>query len=545
MRLITVQSPHRTQRLAFIMLAWLFCVGAWRSQGSITNVSVVNITPSGFSIVWAGTASGTPSVSVFTDASGSSSLAGVVGIELFPLDTADPSAANAYERRLSQADLRKKARSRGAFQARVTGCQPGSPYYFQLRSVNSGGQDDSVWPENGPLPKVTTAWENSFVARSQQLIFNLPGLDPAGSIVLLSNTNTPSLLAAVAGDGVSSNQVFFSLGDLIAATGETNYLPIGAQEFTATVLSASSNRLAQTYSLGFTTDFLVGQADVADLGDYLVVKIGSTNLRAGEVGTLPISLNASSISNLSFLLEFPPSRFSSFSIQSATPSSFSASVLTVASNTVRVEFAAFPGQTLQGNRQVALLHCVTTSNQSSAFVGVVPRALQGRNFNGMPAGSLAAQPGRLAVIGNEPLLEALRSPRGDRSLVLYGKPWASYAIESTTNLSRPTWAFLLRTPMTNLMQEFSGLDANRAVVFYRAREFSAAPPFLEAALNGRNRELLIYGQTGTNYSLQFSTNLSGVVNWYPRLALSLTNSFQRITNLGSAEPSVFYRLERN
>lgn len=545
MRPITAQSPPRTKRLACWMLALLFCVGTWRSQGSITNVSVVNITPSGFSIVWAGTVSATPSVSVFADAAGSSNLAGVVGIEFFPLHTADPAAANAYERRLSQADLRQKARSRGLFQARITGCQPGTRYHFKLRAVNLGGQDDSVWPEVGPLPGVTTSWENSFVTRSQQLIFNLPGLDPAGSIVVLSNTNTPSLLAAVAGDGVSSNQVFFSLGDLIAATGETNYMPIGTQEFTATVLSASSNRLAQTYSLGFTTDFLVGQADVADLGDYLVLRIGSTNLQAGEVGSLPISLNASSITNLSFQLEFPPDRFSSFSIESAAPSSFSATLKTVAANTVRVEFAALPGQTLQGNRQVALLHCVTRTNQSSAFVGVVPRALQGRNFNGAPAGSLAAQAGRLTVIGNEPLLEALRSPRGDRSLVLYGKPWSSYAIESTTNLARPAWAFLLRTPMTQLMQQFTGLDTNQAEVFYRAREFSADPPLLEATLRGRNRELLIYGQAGTNYALQFSTNLSGIVNWYPRLTLSLTNSFQRITNLGGAEPSVFYRLERN
>lgn len=537
--------PFRYRHIIVGWLAGALLLAALQCRAGLTNVSVVNITASGFSLVWTGTASGVPSVSVFSDALGSSNLTGVVGVELDPVHTADPLAANAYERRQSQATLRQKARARGLFHARVTGCQPGVTYYYLIRTLNPGGQGDSVWPESGPLPAVTTALENSFVVRSQQLLFNLPGLDPAGSILLLSNTNTASRLAAIAGDGVSSNQVFFSLGDLIAASGETNYWPIGVQEFTASVLSASSNVVTQTYSLGFTTDFLVGQADSVDLGDYLVLKIGSTNVRAGDVATLPIALNASSVSQLSFVVEFPSNRFSSFSIQSASPSSFGASVTPVAANAIRIELSAVAGQTLQGNRQVAMLHCVSRSDQPSAFVTVLPRSVQGRNFNGAPVGNVAAQAGRIVLVGEEPLLEAFWSARGERSLMLYGKPWASYAIETATSPSRPAWTFLLRAPMTNLVQEFRSLDTNQMVVFYRALEFSANPPLLEAGLSGRSRELLLFGEAGARYTLQTATNLSGVVRWNPRLALSLTNSFQRLTNLGSAEPTVFYRLERN
>ncbi len=352
------------------------------------------------------------------------------------------------------------------------------------------------------------------------------------------------MLAAVVGDGVSSNQVFFSLSDLIAATGNTNYVPLGVQEFTATVLSDSTNVLAQTFSLGFTTAFLVGQANLVDLGNYLVLGIGSAISRAGQPGSVPLTLNASSITNLSFLLELPTNRFSSLSLQTTSPLSSSAALQPVSSNIVRVVLTALPGQTLQGNQQIALLNFVTASNQSSAFVNFSPQALQGVNFDGTPVNLLAAQAGRLVIVGNEPLLEALRVPGGDRSLALYGKPWASYALESTTNLSSTAWTHMLRVPMTNLVQFFSGLDTNSAAVLYRAYEFTADPPLLEARLANQARSLLVYGRAGTNYTLQYSTNLSGVVTWYPLLSYTLTNSFQTINNLGSADPMIFYRLKQ-
>ena len=544
MRAGSSKLPFRVGHPVTWVLVLAALLGAGRSGAAITNVAVVNITPSCFSVVWAGPASGTPAISVFTDSAGATNLAGEVGIEFFPSHTGDPGSANPYQRRLDQAQLRQKSLSRGLFHVRISGCRPETTYYYRLQTTSLGGQEGVVWPAVGPLPTVKTASENAFVVQSHQLIFNLPGLDPTGSIVILSNSNTPSLLAAVAGDGVSSNQVYFSLSDLIAATGNTNYVPVGAQEFTASVLASSSNVLAQTYSLGFTTDWLIGQANLVELGNYMVLGIGAASLRAGESVSLPITLNASSITNVAFLLDLPTDRFRSLSLQAVSPLSYSASLQPISSNTVRVELAALPGQTLQGNRQVALLNFVTASNQSSAFVPVSPRALRGLNFDGTPVNVLAARAGRLVIVGEEPLLEALRASGGNRSLALYGKPWASYAIEYTTDLSNPAWIHLLRTPMTNLVQVFSGLDTNPALILYRAYEFAPDPPLLEAGRVALNRSLLVYGRAGTNYSLQYATNLSGVVAWYPQLRFTLTNSFQHLTTPGGAEPRMFYRIER-
>ena len=237
-------------------------------------------------------------------------------------------------------------------------------------------------------------------------------------------------------------------------------------------------------------------------------------------------------------------RFSSLDLQTSSPRLWSASLTPIAPNTLRVVVAAQPGETLQGNQQIAVLNFVSVSNQTSAFVPVAPRVLQATIFDGSPVSLLAVHSGRIVFVGDEPLLEALRSRQGQRTLALYGKPWSSYAIEYSTSLSSPDWRFLLRFPMTNLVQTFSELGSSSPAIYYRAYEFAPDPPLLEARLAGPNRSLLAYGRARTDYSLQFATNLSGVVSWYPLLNFALTNSFQILTNLGNSEPVTFYRLKR-
>ena len=508
----------------------------------LTNISVVNVTPGSFSIV--GSASVAPTISVFADSGGASNLAGQVGIEFYPLYTGDPRLTNSYDRRLNQATLRQKTANQGLVQIRVSDCSPGTTYYYRLQVTNNSGQQ-VVWPASGLLPGVTTARENSFVIQSRQLVLDLPGVDPSGAIITLSNKNTGSLLASVAGDGVLSNQVYFSVNDLIAASGDTNFLPLGNQDFIAEVLGSSTSTILQTYTLNFTTDFLIGQENEFTLGNFAVVSIGSTVQLAGASGSLPVGLYASGITNLTFVLNLTTNRFSSLSLQALSPQLSLATLQSIGSNSLLASFRAVTGQTLAGNQEIAQLNFTTVSNQSSAFIPFAPQSLVGVNVDGSFANNLAVQSGRLVVIANEPLLEAALVPGIGRSLVLYGKPWSSYEIQSTTNLAQPAaWSDWRRVPMTNLMAVFSGLDISHPSIFYRAYEFTANPPLLEAQLVNQNRSILTYGIPGTNYLVQYSTNLSGVVAWHPLLSYTLTNSFQLITNIGNSNPLIFYRLRK-
>jgi hypothetical protein len=333
---------------------------------------------------------------------------------------------------------------------------------------------------------------------------------------------------------------------LIAATGNTNYLPLGNQQFTATVLGTSSNAVSQTYTLDFTTEFVVGQAGQSSLGDFAVLSLGSAVVQAGQGGNIPISLYASSLTNFSFVLSLPTNRFGSLSIQSLSSQLGSASLQSISSNTLSVSFIAGPGQTLAGDQEIAQLNFTTVPNQPSAFIPFAPQSLSGVTAAGSGNIIYGAEAGQLVVIGTQSLLAASTDSRGNRDLALYGNPWRSYEIQYSTNFMNPSaWNNELRIPMTNLVETFTALGPNLPVVYYRAVEFAADPPLIEAHLNNKVESILVYGRAGTNYVLQYSTNLSGIVAWYPSLGYQMTNSFQTITNPGgNNNPIIFYRVKR-
>ena len=523
-------------------LVWSACSAI--AQINISNVATVNITPSSFSLVWFGSSTnkspGTPSISVFADSAGLSNLAGQLGITFFPLHTGNPALTNSYDRRLNQAVLRQKTSSQGLVEVQVSGCAPNTTYYYQLQETDTKGHL-TIWPSAGPLPAVTTATANDFVIQSLQLVLDMPGPDPSGSIVILSCSNSPSLLAAVVGDGVGSNQVYFDLCDLLAVSGATNFLPMGTQQFTAAVLGAS-NSVAQTYSLEFSTNFVVGASAQFSLGSSVALTLGSSAVLAGQGGSIPITLQATAfLTDFSFNLSLPTNRFSSLSLQALLPQVASASLRPVGPNTLQVAFGAGPGQSFLGNQQIAQLSFVTASNQTSAFVPLTPQSLQGTNSDASVVSQTVAHPGRVVIVGQQSLLEALGTPGGARSLALYGRPGASYQIQYSTDLSKAAnWTGLMRVPMTSIMEVFP-LSSSPPTAFYRAYEFTSPTPFLDIGrpVNG-TLTIVLYGAPWLAYEVDYTKSLSFPIIWHFLGRLPFTGSFQ-ILKVNSSGPMAFYR----
>lgn len=209
----------RARRLSLALLAIVAAPMAFAL--TISNVKVVNVTPSGFSVLWETSEPATPSITVYSDAGGANSLTGQVGVEAFPLNTGKLGGANAYEKRLGQAALREATRGMNLNMVRVTGCAPGSTVYFKARASLTGG-GAAVFPTSGALPSVTLPRANSFVSHSKQLIIDLPSGPMEGRLVTLSTADALSPLAAVAGDGIGPNQVFFNLSELFTRDGTAN-----------------------------------------------------------------------------------------------------------------------------------------------------------------------------------------------------------------------------------------------------------------------------------------------------------------------------------
>jgi hypothetical protein len=344
--------------------------------------------------------------------------------------------------------------------------------------------------------------------------------------------------------------------------------------------------------------------------------MGSSVLRAGTTSSIPITLYASGITNLSFVVDLPTNRLGAVWLQALAPQLNSAVLTQVASNRFLATLTTTAGLALQGNQEIAQLNFTAASNQSSAFVPLWPQTVQGISAGGSSIANIAVQPGRIVIVGNEPLLEASLGPKSRRDLTLFGKPWSSYEIQCSTNIANPaawkhlmrvpvtnlstvmvnmnaslpnafyrayefttreplldmvswnrfllygtpgmaysveyatslripiTWIPLMRVPVTNSFTFLNGLVSTNASVFYRSHILSGDPPLLDAMLVNQGRSLVVYGQPGTNYVLQYSTNLSNVTGWYPFLNYKLTNSFQFINSIGNTAPRIFYRIKK-
>ena len=100
----------------------------------------------------------------------------------------------------------------------------------------------------------------------------------------------------------------------------------------------------------------------------------------------------------------------------------------------------------------------------------------------------------------------------------------------------------LRVPMTALSLTLPPNQPTNPAVFYRAYEFQADPPILEAHLaTDGSRSLMIYGKPGTSYSFEYKTDVSPGGTWQTLPRVPLTDSFTTLPATGVAGPNIFYR----
>ena len=515
-----------------------------RAQLLLTNVQAVNVTPTSFSVIGGvsqsiGSASNV-AISVFSDPGGTSNLSGTVGIQLYPLNTGDPTATNKYATLLSENALAQDSLSLGLVYARISYCAPGTIYYYRVTVTGTNGQN-AVWPVSGPLPEVTTAVQNGFVLDSQQLIVTLNAANPPGSILTLSNTNTLSVIAAVVGDGTPTNQAFFNVNDLLAASGTTNFAPNGPQVFTATLLGAGSG-IAQTYDLIFTNSFVVGTSNSGSIGALAVsVSVGTDAVLDGGSGSVPIYVaSQSKLVNFTFTLNVATNLFSSLSLRATSPLLGSASLVALSPNQLQVTLNAASGQNLLGNQQVAALNFTIATNDASAFVQVWPRSLQGSNSDGTIPNVLTASPGRIIIVGPQPLLDT-QVQDASRNLVLYGIPSESYQIQVSTNLALTNngWSDYVRVPLTNISEVLSNVEPLPSQVFFRAYEFVPSSPILDSSNSAGQDFVTLYAAPGLAFEIQYSSSLNGP--WQDLVPVAMTNSFAIIPGLRNPPGILFYR----
>lgn len=188
------------------------------------------------------------------------------------------------------------------------------------------------------------------------------------------------------------------------------------------------------------------------------------------------------------------------------------------------------------------LHFQALPEGSSAILPARVRDVVGTTGGGLRLANGLGQNGRLFVVGEEPVLDALLATKGDRSLVLYGRPGRAYAVESATNLAlgaawRLEQAFELDGRFTVLPLEAAGPG-----VFYRAVEQDRARGRLAIRQEG-SKVVLRWPSAAGECAVEEAGSLTPPVRWRPLTdrAQVVGDRYHLVQSVGASVR--FYRLQ--
>ena len=204
--------------------------------------------------------------------------------------------------------------------------------------------------------------------------------------------------------------------------------------------------------------------------DYLELALGSTNLEGGQSASLPIVVSSDAgVTNLVFAVQVPETVLSNWSLTATSPQVASADLQDLGTNIV-ISLSTSPSQPLQGTQQVAQLNFSAAASGVSSFVTLPIVNVAGFKPNAAAYGNVLTHAGSVAVVHEQPLLQASFSSTNARNLLLFGNLGANYQLQFTTNLLAPAdWQTLLDYTQTNGVMDLS-IPATNPTIFLRLHQ---------------------------------------------------------------------------
>jgi hypothetical protein len=211
--------------------------------------------------------------------------------------------------------------------------------------------------------------------------------------------------------------------------------------------------------------------------DCVQVSLGSTVVRAGDTVSVPMALLSTvPLSNVVMLAAYPAERFTNTTLL-INPQQVAAAPLFNQPGTglldVGLEFQT--NHTLRLSTNVVTLGFTTFSNQSSAFVWLTLPNVAAQRSDGSVVTNAYGLSGRVVVVGEEPLLEALRAPSNQVSLLQYALPDSAIGLQWTTNVAGSGWQPSPSVTQTNLVQAAGSFTPSFPVLFFRALRGTNGP----------------------------------------------------------------------
>lgn len=240
-------------------LAMIACPGtAAAAPVTISRAALGNVDAGQFSVFWQVNDNTVPRLDIFSDAGGTTSLNGQLGVEFYPLEMNTVTVAHTAAQRAARRSLQAEMRATGIVYASVTGAQSGATYYVRPRSFDSAGVPNES--SQAALIPVTTPAETAFVIESRQLRVNaLCVAESQGMVMQLSMTGAPYPLLAVVGDHELNGTALFDLTRLLNAVGTTNAALTGTPQFTLELLAPGAPLDVIPTTVNYSSAFVVAQ----------------------------------------------------------------------------------------------------------------------------------------------------------------------------------------------------------------------------------------------------------------------------------------------
>ncbi len=195
-------------------LLFLFVKFSWALPPQVQDITVTDVTPVSFSVIWASDQPSSCDILVYTDQNGSSDITASLAITPHPTRNGDPTIVSA-------------AKNRGVMKVQVSGLESATRYYFRTKTRSVPGGEETFSPLNGPYPSVTTQTAAVKTAGTgldylpftnhliYQDVFENNGTTPASGALLLAAVDGASYpLSTFVGDGLTSPGAAIDLNNL-------------------------------------------------------------------------------------------------------------------------------------------------------------------------------------------------------------------------------------------------------------------------------------------------------------------------------------------
>jgi len=292
-------------------------------------------------------------------------------------------------------------------------------------------------------------------------------------------TQIPVTMTGIAGQSVTSKVMATGEGPLIYSLGPD--APAGAVINPNTGLFVWSPAISQASTTNVITVMVTDsgtpqqsttQTFTVIVQDYIHVSIASAVVATNSAGGLALAVYAStSITNLQFVLDYPPDRLTNFFIAGTNSLVGAASAAPIAQGQILITVTTGAGQTMLGAQTLGTIgfQSIAASKTEYAYLGT--EQAQAGKADGTLANQVTADQARVTVVGQDSMIEA-QLAGGVRSLIVYGPTGAGYQIESCNALGGSGgWVGVMNPiTMTNLSQTILLPPDTNSATFYRTRK---------------------------------------------------------------------------